>query len=76
MVPPHRRALAPPLKTLTLEIEGRHRRNYCPRAGVVDCDVQAELRPLVLLMRGGSPFFLMLWVTAEVDCGLDGRKAG
>ena len=72
MVPPHRRALAPPLKTLTLEIEGRHRRNYCPRAGVVDCDVQAALRPLVLLMRGGSPFFLMLWVTAEVDCGLDG----
>ena len=35
-----------------------------------------EKTPLVLLMRGGSPFFLMLWVTAEVDCGLDRRKAG
>ena len=73
VVPPHRRALVPPLKTLTLEIEGRHRRNYCPRAGVVDCDVQAALRPLVLLMRGGFSLLPdVLWVTAEVDCGLDG----
>ena len=32
-----------------------------------------EKTPLVLLMRGGFSLLPdVLWVTAEVDCGLDG----
>ena len=71
VVPPHRRALVPPLKTLTLEIEGRHRRNYCPRGGCRLRRAGGGAAAFSSVDARGFSLLLMLWVTAEVDCGLD-----
>jgi hypothetical protein len=58
---------------LGLSLESGGRAKLIPQDWMTDIP---EKTPLVLLMRGVLLSSLMLWVTAEVDCGLDGRKAG